>query len=176
MQRSMDAIAALHSEALLAFEGMVKDADAEHLLKKEGSLVVFRERKAFAEAQRDLPTQSKYGIRSQILHQKQLREFDPTLSKKLLGGIFYPDAAHVLDPHAIVRSVADKVLADDGVYIQQSVSGLSPFKMMIGTCILRTAMKCSLILCSWQQGLGQKHCWNPLVIMCHWIQNVAIII
>jgi D-amino-acid dehydrogenase len=75
---------------------------------RKGTMTVFNTQKAFDEGVREADLLRKYGIESQVLFGEKVREKEPLLKESVVGGIYFPDDAH-LDPAQFVFALAKEV-------------------------------------------------------------------
>jgi glycine oxidase len=142
--------------------GQVSRIDPE--FERSGSLnVVFHEADILPMRNR-LDWQQEAGVRAEWVDAAELRRMEPALTKELIGGLYYPEEAHLYAP-AYVRAL-EEACRRTGVTIVEGVSGLtirewergivlhgSPFESLHGE---------TLILCSgawsavWEEPLSVR--------------------
>lgn len=87
-----------------------------------GMLLVFDSRRGWEGGKEEAHLLDDFGIACQVLDGPHLRAMEPTLQPGIVGGVYFPDDAH-LDPAAFVRGLGDW-LAQRGVRIQTGVEAL----------------------------------------------------
>lgn len=78
-------------------------AKLERLVKDQGWIEIFRSEKAFSKAKEDALALTKYGLAFDLLDGPALREREPHLSQKVVGGIHWLDPKTVSNPGALVE-------------------------------------------------------------------------
>jgi D-amino-acid dehydrogenase len=92
--------ASLDLHKKLAAEGL--DTGLETL----GALNVFETQRAYEAGIVEAEGLSAHGIKSQVMAAEDVREFQPALSERVVGGVFYPDEAQC-DPERFMLAVAE---------------------------------------------------------------------
>ena len=104
---------------------LVKQAGAEHLVRRNGHLVVYRSREAFDGDAYGWQLRSKNGIDFQTLSADELRQQEPALSHDYTLGVFIPDNGHTTDPNALVNALADAFRRGGGEIVSGRARGLA---------------------------------------------------
>jgi D-amino-acid dehydrogenase len=91
--------ASLELHKHLAEEGL--DTGLEML----GALNVYETERAYTAGVSEAEDLSLHGIKSQVMTQHDVRDFEPALSNGVAGGLFYPDEGQC-DPERFLRAVA----------------------------------------------------------------------
>jgi len=123
--RGRAGLAALNAGAAAAFERLEARAGLTDLMRREGTLMVAEGRSALSGLRNEAEEAAEFGVRSRILTGEEVRELEPALSRELVGGVLYPDAGFVTDPHDVVRRVFDTVATGGGGYRQAEVTRLT---------------------------------------------------
>lgn len=118
------ATAALNREALPAYDFLSETVDLADLIRKEGTLLVCESARGFAAARTDSVQLSRYGISCEVLGHDGLLAFDPALSPRLAGGLYFPDSAHVADPYRLVTRLAEAFQRRGGRFIRANVDDI----------------------------------------------------
>lgn len=87
-----------------------------------GWLFAFSSAAGFQEGREEANLLRELGVRVDVFGAPQAREFEPSLSPEIQGGVYYPDDAH-LDPEAFVRALADW-LREQGVTFRTNTKAL----------------------------------------------------
>lgn len=123
-QTSTHGIRALNEQSLSAWIRLLDTINGKHLLKQEGSLLVY-EQVSSAEAISVLEERmSAQHVALERWQGDTIRAFAPQLTDSIKGGLFFPETAHVINPGDVVNSLISAAKAN-GVQFQQAevVSG-----------------------------------------------------
>ncbi|TVU89887.1 NAD(P)/FAD-dependent oxidoreductase [Vreelandella titanicae] len=118
-QTSVAGISALNEHSLTAWQRLLDSINGRHLLKEEGSFLVYEKANAAHElevlrarmAEQKVPVESWSG--------SAIRDVAPELSNTIQGGLFFPDTAHVINPWQVVNSLV-RAAETNGVEFRQS--------------------------------------------------------
>ncbi|MCS7187719.1 MAG: FAD-dependent oxidoreductase [Armatimonadota bacterium] len=106
VRKSLPLLITLQRDSLNLFEKFSSEGLAFGLQKK-GTMTVFNTEQAFEDGVKEAELLREHGLKSEILTAEKAREKEPLLSEKIVGGVYFPDDAH-LDPAAFVISLAGK--------------------------------------------------------------------
>jgi len=112
--RGSRGLAALNAGAMAAFEALAEQARLDDLLVRKGTLMVAESRKGLDGLLAEAEHARAFGVRSEALTGQEVRALEPILSDWLIGGVHYPDAAFVTDPHEVVKRVFETFTAAGG--------------------------------------------------------------
>ncbi|KAA0013594.1 FAD-binding oxidoreductase [Billgrantia pellis] len=105
---------------------MIEAAEANHLVRKEGWLEVYRRpaglEKRAGEA-RDAA--ERFGVTHDLLDAAQLKQREPQLSDGLAGAIHWTNSWGVADPGALVAAYASQFEREGGRFLQAEVRDVS---------------------------------------------------
>lgn len=111
--------ASLIQLCLKTHDPMIKAAGAEHLVRKEGWLEIYRTQdrleKRIKEAEE---ARSLYGVQFAVLDRAALEEKEPDLSQDIIGAIHWLDPWTVADPGALVEAYANAFTQSGGNLLQ----------------------------------------------------------
>ncbi|WP_286902726.1 NAD(P)/FAD-dependent oxidoreductase [Vreelandella sedimenti] len=118
-QTSVAGISALNEHSLTAWQRLLDSINGRHLLKEEGSFLVYEKANAAHElevlrarmAEQKVPVESWSG--------SAIRDVAPELSNTIQGGLFFPGTAHVINPWQVVNSLV-RAAETNGVEFRQS--------------------------------------------------------
>jgi D-amino-acid dehydrogenase len=105
VRRSLPLLISLQNESLNLFEQFASEG-LSFGFQRKGTMTVFNTQKAFEEGVKEAELLKEHGINSEILTAERMREKEPLLSERVVGGIYFPGDAH-LDPAAFVTSLAN---------------------------------------------------------------------
>ena len=109
--RSMEALIALQSLALPAWEKRVSALGMKSMLHYRGGLSVFDDAQKFARMQPIYDRQKALGIDIHMVQRSELRQLEPNLSDQFTLGAYIANTAHVSDPKLITVALFDEALA-----------------------------------------------------------------
>lgn len=113
-QASVAGIRALNEQSLVAWRRLLDSVDGRHLLKEEGSFLVYEKADTADELE---------ALRVQMAGQRvpvegwsgdAIRDVAPHLSDNIQGGLFFPGTAHVINPSQVVNSLV-RAAEENGV-------------------------------------------------------------
>ncbi|MBT2785176.1 MULTISPECIES: FAD-dependent oxidoreductase [unclassified Halomonas] len=118
-QASVAGIRALNEQSLAAWQRLLDSVDSRHLLKEEGSFLVYEK----ADAADELEVLRARMVEQQVPVEgwtgDAIRDVAPQLSDNIQGGLFFPSTAHVINPWQVVNSLVQAAEAN-GVELRQS--------------------------------------------------------
>ena len=115
----------LNQHALSAFAPLLKSAGAEDMIQQRGWLEIYQSEKAFAKSALKLALQQRRGVRVELLNAAQVREMEPALKGPLARGLFFPDAAHSVNPHRFSKVLVADFIRQGGTIVQEEVLDFS---------------------------------------------------
>ena len=157
--RAVAALVALQKTSLADLSELLAHAGIGKLLHADGYLRVWEspagERAAMGQAARLRP----YGVASDVVGLAAVQRAAPGISPRILGGILYPDTAHVDDPHAVCTGLTAALLRAGGRVQQARVLALGqgrdgPVRITLENAL---PLQCSrLVLCAgaWSRPLA----------------------
>jgi glycine/D-amino acid oxidase-like deaminating enzyme len=104
-RRNGYALAGLLKDAMPAWRDLAMQAEASSLFRHEGCLYFYRERMPPRNSEWGARLRDELGVRQERLNSAEVANLEPTLPPAA-GGVFFPDAAHIVDPHALTRRLA----------------------------------------------------------------------
>jgi D-amino-acid dehydrogenase len=107
VRRSLPILVAMQQESLRLFEQFAAGG-LKFSFWRKGTMTVFNTQKAFEEGVREADLLKGHGIKFQVLFGEKVREKEPFLKESVVGGIYFPDDAH-LDPAQFVLALAKEV-------------------------------------------------------------------
>lgn len=110
VERGAQAQAALMKGAIDAWRGIAAAAGARDLLHERGWMYAYRSERAFHGDQWQRATMRRHGARLQELDGGGARSLVPALGDDVCRAVYYPGAAHSVDP----RGLAERIAADLG--------------------------------------------------------------
>lgn len=104
---------------------LLRDADAEDLVKQVGHLYVYRSVNSFAHESPAWELRRRNGVEWDILDEGELRQLDPNLSPDYGYGVLLRANGHTTDPYALITRLAAAFVRRGGALHRASVIGFS---------------------------------------------------
>ncbi|HEY8609669.1 MAG TPA: FAD-dependent oxidoreductase [Roseomonas sp.] len=117
------ALASLLRKAVADWQAALDTPALAALLRREGSFAVTETPAGLKSAQHEASVMAAHGVRLEALTPEQVAERLPALAIPVAGGQFFPDTAHVVEPHRLVRDLAAHFVAEGGALVHQPVTG-----------------------------------------------------
>ncbi|GGB33222.1 D-amino-acid dehydrogenase [Roseibium aquae] len=114
---STKALAALNAGALPAWDRLWRASGTHNQVRYDGCLEVFTDLRKLAATRASWAEQRRYGIEVRELSSVGIRDLEPALSDKVVGGALVPGWAQVDDPYHLCLDLADW-LKTQGVHFQ----------------------------------------------------------
>ena len=105
-RRNGRALAGLLNEALPAWRDLAAEAGVSDLFRHEGCIYFYREKMPPKNNEWGARLRVELGVRQEWLNPAELVKLEPALPAAA-GGVFFPDAVHIVDPSALTRRLAD---------------------------------------------------------------------
>jgi len=109
-----NALAGLLADAPGAYAPLVSNAGAQALLRHNGHIVAYRERKDFENDRLGWQLRRDAGIRFDVLNENELWQMEPAISRDYRLGVLLPDNAYTVNPQALVLALGESFLRDGG--------------------------------------------------------------
>lgn len=108
-------------------ETMFTAAGAEHLIRRDGWLQVFRSENVFEdELVQAAEFRQRFGVTFEQIQAERLRQMEPSLSEHAIGAIHWTNAWSVTDPGGLVQAYADDFVARGGRIEQAEAQAMTP--------------------------------------------------
>jgi D-amino-acid dehydrogenase len=124
-RRNGHALAGLLKDALPAWRELVMQAEASDLFRHEGCLYVYRDKMPAENSEWAAGLRNEIGVRQDRLNAAEVATLEPALPPAA-GGVFFPDAAHIVDPGALTRRLAAAAEAKGASFQRARVEQLQP--------------------------------------------------
>ena len=125
VQHSTEALAALNSAALPAWERAWKLTGTHNQVRYNGCLEIFDNAAKLEAYRRTWAEQRTYGIDVRELSGDEIRDMEPDLAPGILGGGYLPGWAQMDDPKKLCLSLADWLAAQGVRFEVTQVQGVS---------------------------------------------------
>ncbi|PHN32161.1 FAD-binding oxidoreductase [Pseudomonas sp. ICMP 460] len=120
-QRTVAGLRALNESSLGAWQRLLRSIDRAHLLREDGSLLVFEraESRRAIDALRQRMQQQNVAVA--LWSADAIRTLAPQLSDALKGGLFFPSTGHFLDPYQVVCELVRSAKTEGVQFLKQRV-------------------------------------------------------
>ena len=121
--------AAMHSllvEVFEAYEPLVNDAGLKHLIRRSGCLYVYDNEGDAQKAKFAADVRRENGTVLTPIGADELRQMEPTLSRRFQYALHAPDNGSTLDPHALTNGLVQNVIEGGGHFIKSDVRRIVP--------------------------------------------------
>ncbi|MDE1460662.1 NAD(P)/FAD-dependent oxidoreductase [Spartinivicinus poritis] len=123
-KQNIFALQALNEQALTSYQTLLKAAGIEHLVKTNGSMVVFESPTRFKASQLQFELMADHGVSINYLNGEQVREQEPNLSRQVTAGVLFPDTGHTINPYRLAMALYDYYRGIGGDFQCANVTGL----------------------------------------------------
>ncbi|WP_422102036.1 NAD(P)/FAD-dependent oxidoreductase [Vreelandella sp.] len=118
--------ASLIQLCLEAHAPMIEASGADHLVRREGWLEIYRTQEKLAKRVKEAEeARELYGVQFTVLDRKALSEKEPQLDEKIIGAIHWLDPWTVADPGGLVAAYAASFEAMGGRIVQADITGVT---------------------------------------------------
>jgi D-amino-acid dehydrogenase len=114
----------LFSRALAEHEALLEEARAQHYLRREGWLKLYRSEAAFAAISRELDLAREFGIVHRVLDAEEARAIEPHLAPVFRRAVHWPGAASLSNPLAVTQAYAARFTALGGLILSGNARSL----------------------------------------------------
>lgn len=125
MAASMAALARLTDRAREAYQPLLTQAGATHLVSDRGHLLVYRSRTHFDAETESWERRAGLGIACTSLAADEVRALEPNLDPHYRFGRLVPGNSHIADPLELVRLLARSVIARGGQVLDEAATGFA---------------------------------------------------
>ena len=103
--RAMSLLNDLIQSSLALYDEFASSGGAEFHFEHKGTLAIYKSSVGFEAGVKEAEFVRPYGINSKVLNQAEVREIEPKIQPRIVGGIYLNDDAH-LNPSEFVRWLA----------------------------------------------------------------------
>lgn len=122
--KNSDAIKALNENAIEYYKPLLKEANAEHLLTTDGSLLVFEDT-PYKEVEKHWQHYHNAGVSVELLDREKTISLEPNLSGKVNYSLFFTDVGHTASPAQICDVLAELAFTKGVTYKKLSVTNIT---------------------------------------------------
>ena len=160
MAKSTKALADLNGAALPAWERLWRASGTHNQVRRDGCLEVFDSEASLQKARAGWQEQRDYGIQIEELDAGAIRDLEPDLSDRAIGGALVPDWMQVDDPRILCLSLADWLKAQGAEFLVGEIDRLEPNDAGCGLLLKsaeRIEAKHLVIACgAWSKALADQ--------------------
>ncbi|SDL79819.1 D-amino-acid dehydrogenase [Modicisalibacter muralis] len=120
-QASVSGIRALNEASLGAWRRLLDSVDGTHLLKEDGSFLVYERENSFAAIQALQARMAAQGVAVESWQGNAIRDVAPQLAETIRGGLFFPATGHVVNPFSVVDALTNAAKAEGVEFHQDEV-------------------------------------------------------
>jgi D-amino-acid dehydrogenase len=117
----------LFSHAVAEHEALLAEAGADHYLRKNGWLKLYRSARAFAALSDHLALAQDFGISFRVLEAEAACELEPSLAPVFRRAVLWEGVASITNPLAVTRAYAARFVSLGGVMINADARSLHRF-------------------------------------------------
>lgn len=122
-QRTVAGIRALNEGSLGAWHRLLGSIERPHLLREDGSLLVFERAESRQAIDALQARMSQQEVPVDHWHASVVQDAVPQLSKGIQGGLFFPRTGHFLDPYGVVCELMEAAKASGVQFLKRQVVG-----------------------------------------------------
>jgi D-amino-acid dehydrogenase len=116
------ALKPLLAETVDLYLELARAAGAETLIKRNGHLIIYRSQADFDGDRLGWQIRRDNGIEFEILNEHELRQLEPSLSRDVKIGIFFPLNGYTSNPNALIRSLGENFVRNGGKILRAKAS------------------------------------------------------
>ncbi|MET0605888.1 MAG: FAD-dependent oxidoreductase [Beijerinckiaceae bacterium] len=125
-KRSMEALIALQSLAMPAWDARAAALGLDHFIHRRGGLYVFDNAASFERSRPLFDRQKEIGVDIHLLRREELAQFEPALSERFIAAAYHGNTAHVSDPRDVTVALFDAALARGIAFHCGAVRSIEP--------------------------------------------------
>jgi D-hydroxyproline dehydrogenase len=158
-RRNGRALAGLLQDSIPAWRELAEQAGVSDLFRHDGCLYVYLEKVPPRESDWGARLRDELGVRQEALTSAQVAQLEPALSA-VAGGVFFPEAAHIVDPSALTKRLAAAAQRQGASFQRARVAQLAPQHdghiRLIGPDFTLDARKVVLAAGAWSRLLARQ--------------------
>ena len=106
------------------YEPLIKDAGAEHLVRRNGCLYVYESEAEFKAAKFGIELRRDLGARLEEIGDEEIHRLEPAVNPNFRHGLFAPDNGSTLNPRGLVMAIADSLKDNGGEILERDVKDI----------------------------------------------------
>ena len=107
MFRSVDALTQISKQSLDLYKDLSKITNNSFSFEQKGLLMVAQSDDGLNYAKAEMDLVSRNGIPGQLMNEEEIKAFEPSLTKRIKGGVFFPEEAHA-EPLKVTEALANE--------------------------------------------------------------------
>ncbi len=111
--------------ALAAHKELLADLAMPQFVRETGWLTLFESEERFRDYRWDLDLQRRRGVEFRELTGDAIRDFEPSLEPIYRHGVYYPENSYITDNFALVRALAERIVAAGGQILRDEIQGFA---------------------------------------------------
>ncbi len=120
-RRTGEAMASLLSDTTQAYDAIVCGTDADKLIRRNGSLGIYRTEQQFQDDKPRRDINAALGATQDELTTEELRQLEPSLNDVVTRAVYFPLAYSTTNPSLLTRGIADESVHHGGKVVQAEV-------------------------------------------------------
>jgi D-hydroxyproline dehydrogenase len=157
--RNGRALAGLLKEAMPDWLDLAAEARVLDLFRREGCLYFYREQMPPRNGEWAVRLRDEVGVQQEWLTSAEVATMEPALPRAA-GGLFFPNAAHIVDPSALTRRLAEAAQSHGASFQRAHVERLEPQEQgqirLLGRGLSVDAQTVVLSAGAWSRSLAQQ--------------------
>ncbi len=109
MLASVDALTAISKQSLDLYKELSQKTDKPFSFEQKGLFMVAQSEDGFKYARTEMELVARNGIPGRIMGEEEARSFEPSLTKRIKGGVFFSDEAHA-EPLQVTQTLAHEAV------------------------------------------------------------------
>ena len=105
MLRSVEALTAISKQSLNLYKELAQKTDKPFSFEQKGLFMVAQSEDGFSYAREEMELVARHGIPGRVMSEEEARAFEPSLTKRMKGGVFFSDEAHA-EPLQVTQTLA----------------------------------------------------------------------
>lgn len=120
--RGVAALQTLQATSAADLATLLRAANAAHLIKMQGHLVLVEKVETVEAANAELATLEKMNIRSAWISAERVREMAPEITAPIQGAMHFTETGHVTSPYAVCETLFTAFCAAGGKFVDAAVT------------------------------------------------------
>jgi D-amino-acid dehydrogenase len=131
VERIAAALGALNTNALPAFEAMMREAGISTQLRTTGALSVYESEKGWRADAQEWALKRRHGVIAEEIDPSEARAMEPALGPIVKRAMFTPQWAQVSDPRVIVDGLRQFLMEQDVTFLRDRVERMTAWPKSI---------------------------------------------
>jgi len=105
MRRSVDALTELSKQSLDLYKELARTTDKPFSFEQKGLFMVAQSKEGLKASRLEMELVARNGIPGRLMNEEEARAFEPALTKRIQGGVFFNEEAHA-EPLQVTQTLA----------------------------------------------------------------------